>query len=57
MTCVLAHHHWMARAHSGTTERKVYLRNKMAVFIIPERNVDMLTDVHDPQVPWEQMVL
>ena len=57
MTCVLAHHHWMARAHSGTTERKVYLRNKMAVFIIPERNVDMLTDVHDPQVPWEQLVL
>jgi len=38
----------MAQAHSGITERKVYLRKKMALFIIPERNVDVLTDAHDP---------
>ena len=48
MTRLLAQHHWTARAHSGITERKVYLRKKMALSLVPERNVDVLTDVHDP---------
>ena len=48
MTRVLAQHYWTARAHSGITERKVHLRKKMALFIVPERNVNLVTHVHDP---------